>query len=141
MPGKYNYEIRHKYPHMIGEDSDIWSRFVYKFPHRFDTVNYDIKVGSGIDSYIISDNKMRTYWQNLTKKRIDVVAFKDDRTTIIEVKKKIHLFTLGQILGYHFLYSREYIEEKPISMLIVGGTIDLDDIDILNHYHINYIIV
>ena len=141
MPGKYNYEIRHKYPHMIGEDSEIWTRFVYKFPGRFDTVNYDIKVGSGIDSPRITNNKMRTYWQNLTKKRIDVVAFKDNITTIIEVKKKIRLFTLGQILGYHFLYLREHVQERPVNMLIVGGTIDLDDIDILNHYHMPYIIV
>lgn len=141
MPGKFNFEVRHKYPHMIGEDSEIWTRFCYKFPHKFTTVNYDVKVGSGIDSSQISDNKMRTYWQNLTKKRIDVVAFNDTGTTIIEVKKKIRLFTLGQILGYHFLYSREHIEEKPITMLIVGGTIDLDDIDIMNYYHINFIIV
>jgi len=141
MPGKYNYEYRHKYPHLIGDDTAVWTRFISKFPDRFDTVDYDIKVGSGTDPNFIKGDKSGEYWAMLTKKRIDVVAWKGNFPTIIEVKKRTSLFTLGQILGYRFLYTRENPSIRVVKSLIVCATIYQDDIDVLNHYGIDFIIV
>ncbi len=141
MPGKFNYELRHKYPHMIGEDSSVWRRFIQRFPDRFDTVDYDIKVGSGVNTDSIPEKKYQTYWQQLTKKRIDVIAYKDNIITIIEVKNKASLFTLGQILGYKFLYLRSNPNIITIQTLIVCSSISPDDIAILDHYKINFIVV
>lgn len=141
MPGKFNYELRHKYPHLIGEDTDVWHRFILRFPNRFDTVDYDIKVGAGAKVFTIPDEKSQQYWTQLTKKRIDVVAFKEDIITIIEVKKRVTLATLGQILGYRFLYLREHPEVKMVRTLIVCETISGDDIDVLDHYGISYIVI
>ena len=141
MPGKFNYELRHKYPHMIGEDSAVWQRFIIRFPDRFNTVDYDIKVGTGADTNYITDPKYSSYWSNLTKKRIDVVAYKDKIATIIEVKNKASLFTLGQILGYKFLFTQSNPELTSIQTLIVCSVISPDDISILDHYKIDFIVV
>ena len=141
MPGKFNYEYRHKYPHLIGEDTEVWNRFILKYPNKFDTVDYDIKVGLGADTTPINDKSSKDYWANLTKKRIDVIAYKDTFSTIIEVKKRVSLSTLGQILGYKFLYLREHPETPIASTLIVCSSIDQDDIDVLKHYGINFVIV
>ena len=141
MPGKFNYEVRHKYPHLIGDDTEVWTRFILKFPDKFDTVDYDIKVGSGTDPNFVQGDKSGEYWAMLTKKRIDVVAWKGDFITIIEVKKRSSLFTLGQILGYRFLYTRENPDAKVVKTLIVCSTIYQDDIDVLNHYGIDFVIV
>ncbi len=141
MPGKFNYEVRHKYPHLIGEDTEVWNRFILKFPYKFDTVDYDVHVGSGTDPNFIKGDKTGEYWAMLTKKRIDVVAFKNNFITIIEIKKRTSLFTLGQILGYKFLYLREHPEVRVASTLIICATIYQDDIDVLNHYGINFVIV
>ena len=141
MPGKFNYEVRHKYPHLIGEDSQVWSRFILKYPDRFNTVDYDVHVGQGENTTPIPDEKSRLYWQDLTKKRIDVIGFKNDFVTIIEVKKRSTLFTLGQILGYRFLYLQENPEVKSVNSLIVCSTISNDDINVLNHYGITFVIV
>lgn len=141
MPGQFNYEVRHKYPHLIGDDTAVWNRFILKYPDKFDTVSYDIKVGKGTDPNSIKGDKTGEYWAMLTKKRIDVVGFKDDFVTIIEVKKRTTLFTLGQILGYKFLYLREHPELKVVSSLIVCSTIYQDDEDVLKHYGINFVIV
>ena len=112
-----------------------------RFPNRFDTVDYDIKVGAGAKVFTIPDEKSQQYWTQLTKKRIDVVAFKEDIITIIEVKKRVTLATLGQILGYRFLYLREHPEVKMVRTLIVCETISGDDIDVLDHYGISYIVI
>ncbi|GAI65192.1 unnamed protein product [marine sediment metagenome] len=141
MPGKFNYEVRHKYPHLIGDDTAVWERFILKFPGKFDTVDYDVKVGSGTDPNFIKGDKSGEYWAMLTKKRIDVVGFKNNSVTIIEVKKRVSLSTLGQILGYKFLYLREHPEIPVVSTLIVCSLIDQDDIDVLERYSVNYLIV
>ncbi|MBA7586793.1 hypothetical protein ES708_28798 [subsurface metagenome] len=73
MPGQFNYETRHKYPHLIGEDTELWNRFIRKFPDRFETVDYDVKVGRGADTTPIPDKSSKSYWAELTKKRIDVI--------------------------------------------------------------------
>jgi hypothetical protein len=141
MPGKFNYEVRHKYPHLIGEDIEVWNRFILKYPDKFYTVDYDVKVGLGADTTPIPDEVSKQYWATLTKKRIDVVAWKDNSVTIIEVKKRVSLSTLGQILGYKFLYLREHPEIPVVSTLIVCSSINQDDIDVLKHYGINFVIV
>ncbi len=141
MPGKFNYEVRHKYPHLIGEDSEIWSRFVTLYPERFETVSYDIKVGRGAKVFTITDEKSQRYWTNLTKKRIDVLGYSQDVITIIEIKKRVGLYTLGQILGYQFLFLRENPEIKEVKLLIISSSIPIDDVDILNHYKVPFLIV
>ena len=141
MPGKFNYEFRHKYPHLIGEDTEVWSRFVLKFPKKYDTVDYDVKVGSGANTDPIPNEGSKQYWAFLTKKRIDVIGYKNDFATIIEVKKRASLFTLGQILGYRFLYLREHPELHVVKTLIVCDTISKDDSDVLNNYGIDFVIV
>lgn len=141
MAGKFNYETILKYPHLIGEDKEVWNRFIAKFPDRFDTVDYDIHVGSGIETHEDPESKPAQQWRDLTRKRIDVIGWKGDFATIIEVKKRVGLPTLGQALGYRFLYHRENpgILLKPF--LIICSQIYQDDIDVLNHYGILYIVV
>jgi len=141
MPGKFNYELRHKYPHLIGEDSNIWQRFVSKYPDKFDTVDYDIHVGKGVNTDVLSEEKDKRYWAELSKKRIDIIGYKDNLITIIEVKKRATLFTLGQVLGYRFLYLLDHPEVSSVKLFIICSTIDQDDIMVLNHYGIDFQVV
>jgi len=141
MPGKFNYEERFKYPHLIGEDTFVWSRFIQKFPKRFDTVDYDVKVGKGADTESIPSEKDREFWAVLTKKRIDVIGYKNNLATIVEVKKRATLFTLGQVLGYRFLYLREHPEIGTVRTLVVCSLITPDDIAVFNYYGIEFFVV
>lgn len=142
MPtGKFIYEIRHKYPHLIGEDTQVWSRFILKFPEKYHSIDYDVKVGEGSSTYPLPSETDQKYWSNLTKKRVDVIAYDDNFVTIIEVKKRASLFTLGQILGYRFLFLREHPELHLVKTLIICDSISKDDSDVLSHYGIDFIIV
>ncbi len=141
MAGKFNYELRNKYPHLIGEDTAVWERFVRKFPDKFDTVDYDVHVGSGIEPLDAIESNVVDQWRDLTRKRIDVIGWNRDFATIIEVKKRVGLPTLGQVIGYRYLYHREHdnIFLKPL--LIVCSQINKDDIDVLNHFGILFEVV
>jgi len=141
MAGKFNYEWRNKYPHLLGEDREVWDRFISQYPEKFDTVDYDVHVGSGIEAPGEPESKSVEQWKDLTRKRIDVVAWKGDFATIIEIKKRVGLPTLGQVLGYRYLYLREHPEISSIPLLIVCSRIDQDDRDVLDHFGIQYIVV
>ncbi len=141
MPGKFNYETRHKYPHLLGEDIPIWSRFIILHPDKFQTVDYDIHVGIGTEFETEDNENLNHQWQNLTKKRIDVVGWKNLQPTIIEVKKRVTLSTLGQVLGYRILFKKERPDIPSPSLLIICESIGPDDIFCLNEFHIPFEIV
>ena len=105
MPGEFKYERRRKYPHLLGQDYIIWDRFIMLNPGKFDSVDYDLHVGSGILPPVDSPTSDDEQWQSLTQKRIDVIGWKDEQPTIVEVKYRVTLETLGQLLGYEVLYS------------------------------------
>lgn len=141
MPGKYNFVHMRKYPHMIGEDTDVWNRFIIKFPNRFDTVDYDVHIGKGVNTSPILNKSDQKYWAQLTRKRIDVIGYKDSLITIIEVKKRATLFTLGQVLGYRFLYLSEHPEQKGVLTLLLCSKVDQDDLSVLLHYAIDVLVI
>ena len=140
MPGKFNFEHMRKYPHLLGEDKEVWDRFIQQYPDKFDTVDYDVHVGIGIEPLGELDSKPAEQWKDLTRKRIDVIGWKGEFATIIEVKKRVGLPTLGQVLGYKFLYHREHPDILLKPLLIVCSQIDKDDINVLDHYGITYIV-
>ena len=141
MPGKFNYGKLPKYPHLLGEDIPIWDRFILLHPGKFDTVDYDIHVGIGADFIPEGDDNFNSQWRNLNKKRIDVIGWKNQQPTIIEVKKRVTLSTLGQVLGYRILFKKERPDIPSPALLIVCESIGPDDIFVLNEFLIPYEIV
>jgi len=140
MPGQYNFEKRSKYPHLLGEDIVIWNQFIENIPDRYDTVDYDVHVGTGIEPPDEQDINFSNQWRNLTRKRIDVIAWKKDSPTIIEVKFRVGLDTLGQILGYQLLYGLEHPEYINSPILILCAFISGDDITVLEHFKVPWLI-
>lgn len=127
MAGRLPYVKRRFYPHMVGEEIEIWGRFVDKFPDRFESVDYDFRVGEGTvleggdsDSYV----RMA---RMLSQKRIDVIGWVGDIPTLIEVKRRVGLSTLGQVLGYRVLFLKDFKHFGTPELLVVCATISQDD--------------
>ena len=136
MSGRLPYVTRKYYPHMTGEDGAIWNRFVEKYPQRFDSVDYDFRVGQGTElAGDIDDNYVRMA-KMLSQKRIDVVGWNGDYPTIIEVKLRVGLSTLGQILGYQKLFGKEFPHFSFPELLVVCQYIGQDDVDVLTSYRV-----
>ncbi len=63
----------------------------------------------------------------LSQKRIDAIGWIGDSPMIIEVKRRVGLGTLGQVLGYKTLFE-EYFKNFPSpSVLVVCEMISDDD--------------
>ncbi|MBA7522150.1 hypothetical protein ES705_14267 [subsurface metagenome] len=131
MSGKYIYEVMTNYPQLIGEDKEVWDRFIQKYPDRFDTVDYDVHVGSGKETPEEPESKPAQQWKDLTRKRIDVIGWNRDFATIIKVNKRVGLPTLGQVFEYRYLYHRENSDVFLKPLLIIYSQINQDDMDFL----------
>ena len=126
MSGRLPYVKRRKYPHLIQEETDVWNRFVDKFPKRYKSVDYDFRVGNGQippEGYTKNYERMVTM---LTQHRIDVLAWVGDYPTIIEVKNRAILSTVGQLIGYRTLFEADFPNLEKPGLLCVCASISDD---------------
>ncbi len=141
MAGRLAYGKRYKYPHMLGDDIPIWERYLSLFPDEFDSVDYDFRVGEGIPPLDHLPENIKRDAKALTQKRIDVLAWNGENPTIIEVKKRAGLSTLGQILGYAALFKMDFRNIKEPELLIVTGKVYPDDLFVLEDKNIKVVVV
>ena len=126
MSGRLTYATRRKYPHMSVEDKLVWDRFVGKFPDRFDSVDYDFRVGEGEQLQLELDETFQRMVTMLSQLRIDAIGWNGEQPTIIEVKPRAIVSALGQIQGYRILFVKEFPQIKAPKTLMVCETISQD---------------
>lgn len=141
MAGRLKYGPRYRYPHMMEDEIRIWEKFMDQYPGRFETVDYDFRVGAGAEvpeDIVDPWARMATM---LSQKRIDVIGWVDESPTIIEIKHRVGLSALGQILGYKTLFMHYFKHFGKPDLLIVCGMISEDDQDVLDDNHVEAVVV
>ena len=119
MRGRFSYKKLAKYPHMKPADVRIWERFLRDHHDFFERVDYDVHVGKGAE-FLSSDESTPDGRENrLYQKKIDVVGYRNDSTTLIEVKPIADVKALGQILTYKELYMGTRRGEPNPHMLVL----------------------
>jgi len=130
MPEQMPYGKRNWYPHLGPEDRAVWEQFIDQNPALYETVEYDVPVGT-VPEFVMAheDDAMRKQ-EKLYKKKIDVVARVAGRIDIIELKPLCTFSTIGQVRGYKFLYIRDYSPTvEPAAIVICAQTTP----DVLEH--------
>lgn len=114
------------YPHMLGEDTAVWTRFLESGDFHLQEVWYDVHVGAEIKGDWPDDSVNVRIARGISRKRIDVVALVDGRYWVIEVKPLAMHFAIGQVLVYEGLFVKEY--EPPIETwpVIICDRVDED---------------
>ena len=108
-----------KYPHLGPEDTKIWSKFIEKNPDYYLEVDYDVKVGEGRDYSALPEDEYSDDLKYLSKKRIDVVALRDNEIHIIELKPSAGLSAIGQAFGLAELYRATNPIEKRVVPVVI----------------------
>ena len=133
--------IRRKYPHFLPSDTEVWTRFLEKYPGHFDQVDYDIHVGKGITPDPDWEPNIAQMATCITQRRIDVLAVKGSLFYIIEVKKDPGVSAVGQLQGYRILYKLQFPDRPTPRLLLVANQVDADLETILESLHIAYFVV
>jgi len=114
------------YPHMLGEDTLVWTRFLESGDFELKEVWYDVHVGQPVLSVLGPDSMQQRIADGITRKRIDVVAIVGNIYWIIEVKPVAQHIAIGQVLVYEGLFVKEYEPVLSTWPVIVCDTVDED---------------
>ncbi len=141
MSGRYPYGKKHKYAHMLGDEAIIWERFIDAHPGYYSTCDYDYRVGEGMILNIEWEDNIKRMATAITQKRIDVLAWVGDIPTIIEVKRRAGLGTLGQLLGYWSLFRKDFPHFVRPKLLLICESIDEDTIAVMEDNNIPVVVI
>jgi len=126
---------------MLEEEKEVWERFMMIYPGKYESVDYDFRVGKGVDLKDEQGEPWPRMAKMLSQKRIDVVGWVGDSPTIIEVKIRVGLSALGQVLGYRILFMKDLEHFPEPKLLVVCETISEDDHLVLEGNHIPVTVV
>lgn len=117
------------YPHMLAEDTEVWSKYLADPVHPIKEVWYDVHVGKPVQGLRADDELGMRIAAGITRKRIDVVARVGGGFWVIELKPFAGMVALGQILSYTRLFIEEYRPEESVLSVIVCNAVDDDLVD------------
>lgn len=127
-PGQIAMVMPH-YPHMMAEDTIVWTKFLTKDSKMLKEVWYDVRVGLSVPLPLGASVLEQRISDGLTRKRIDVVARVAGGIWIIEVKPFASMYGLGQVLTYQRLFVQEYEHEGDVIPVIICDQYDEDLLD------------
>lgn len=120
-----------RYPHMLAEDTEVWTEYLKNPVTEIKEVWYDVHVG-GIPDEIDKSNPLNVkIAMGIYRKRIDVVCRVAGGFWVVEVKPRGGITACGQALAYASLFAREYLVDGEIMPVVICREADEDLID---HY-------
>ena len=117
------------YPHMMAEDTAVWTKFLESEVVEIRRVWYDMRVGMSVLRMEGPQTQESRIAAGLTRKRIDVIASVGNDFWVIEVKPRANMYAVGQVLVYTRLFSQEYVTTGQVISVIVCGNSDEDLLD------------
>jgi len=113
----------------LNKYEDVLARRWLSDWHQFyDTVEFQAHVGGGIDPGPAWDETLRRMYRHNSQKRIDALARGPFGVTIVEIKHKLDLAQLGQLIGYRWLWVHEHNNPAEHVELVALGFTALEDV-------------
>jgi hypothetical protein len=120
-PAQILAEQRKKYPGMLPREILIWETWLKTNAGRFDTYDYNVRVGDGRDPGAGFPQWARDMAISSSQLRLDVLAWNGTQATIIEVEENPGMRAIGQIIGYETFWVRDNRTlPRPRLLLIVA---------------------
>ena len=133
--------IRNRYPHMREDEAAIWTKFLTQTDLDFDRVVYDLHLGEGVPPTPGEALYITVLKNAVTRKRVDAVGENPEAIWIFEVKPRVSMGSLGQLLSYYELYVKEYPTSKYVMLGAIGERKEPDIDGIFQLHAINIFLV
>lgn len=124
-------------PQMTVNESLIAHQWLLKHADEFDGADFNVRLGSEVDLGPGYNDTIRRQAAILSQKRADIVATLGSEVTIVEVKLRVSLAALGQLLGYAILWRAEHPETTAVHLVAVGFSALVDAVELLHAHNIN----
>lgn len=121
-------------------ESELAKAWLREHVSEWDSFGFNVRVGNGVE--LVGDYSPSTLKAALdsTQKRIDIVAQRADAVAIVEVKVRISLGSLGQLLGYNILWRAENPMPLEVDLICIGGAAQPDTTELLQAHHIEVVL-
>ncbi len=126
--------IMPSYPHLLADDTDVWTKYLKSPITDIKKVWYDLHVGDPVFWRSGATEMDKRIAAGLTKKRIDVVASVGGGYWVIELKRVGNMVALGQALAYARLFREEFNIYAEVWPVVICDDLDLD---LIEDYDIN----
>lgn len=141
-PGRvYGPGWRGRYPHLMPIDRAIWERFLERNGSEFLGFQYDIMLGEGADPVEGMSERDKRLLYSLTVKRVDCLGVREDGLVLFEVKPRLGMAAMGQLVVYNLLWKRRYGIGRPITMAWVGEQSEPDHQYVANQLGFRVVVV
>lgn len=137
----FPYAVLAKFPHMLGGDVAIWTRFIQNNPRYFEKCAYDVHIGEGQPTDPSWDESIQLMAKSLTQRRIDVLGVVDEFFTIVEVKVQAGTSAIGQLLCYRTLFQQTFSYELDMDLLLITDLYNRDVDNLCSHFGIYYKVI
>ena len=117
------------YPHMLAEDTGVWSAYLADPIAPISEVWYDVHVGKAMEVTAGASEIEKKVAAGISRKRIDVVCRVGGGFWVVEIKPFGSMLALGQVLSYHRLFVDEYAPPGEVWPVIVCFEADVDLLD------------
>lgn len=119
---------RERLPGLNQYEETLARAFLRDWHHLYDSVEFQAHVGGGIDCGETFTESIRRMYRHNSQKRVDMLAQGPFGVTIIEIKHKLDLASLGQLVGYRWLWTFEHPKPHEYVELVALGFECLEDV-------------
>lgn len=126
-----------QYPAMTAVESTIARQWIMAHGAEYDSIEFNCRVGNSVELGPEFDDTTRRQAMLLSQKRIDVLARLGSEVTIVEVKVRASLGTLGQLLGYQLLYRQDHPEATAVHLVAIAYDALVDVEAVLQAYGVD----
>lgn len=118
--------IMPSYPHMMAEDTEVWSKYLASPVVPIREVWYDVHVGLPVPLPVGVDLLTERIARGVTRKRIDVICRVGGGYWVVEIKPLASMLAVGQVISYTRLFVAEYQPDGQVWSVIVCDAADDD---------------
>ena len=135
------HAINHRFPHLRPFEIEVWLRFLQKFPGRFESFSYDVRVGSGVKLSDETPENIKKMALGLSQKRVDVAAKGVEGLTLVELSPNAGADSVGQLLVYGTLWVKDNPGQPPPKLLLVTGSERSDIREVAESTGVEFLVV
>ncbi len=109
-----------QFPGMTWVESRIAQAWIRAHGAAFDSIDFNYRLGEGVDATDILDPSTRGLVKLLTQKRADLIAQNAERVVIVEVKERCSSSVIGQLEVYRDLWLRRPDERRDVRLVAIA---------------------
>lgn len=120
-----------QFPEKTDSESAVLRDYLLQHIHDFDGIAFNVRVGEGTPPDPAHLDGVQRQTAFVTRKRIDLLAWKGPQPYLHEVKQRVQPSALGQIQTYAHLWTEEHPDAPEPVLIVVGRYSDPDTLRVL----------